>query len=44
LLISFLRHVCCSPLSETIVAFLREKKNNYVWERRTTIMSERGEQ
>jgi hypothetical protein len=41
-------HDWCSPLLDMIVGelqtCLREENNNYVWERRTTIMSERGEQ
>jgi hypothetical protein len=43
LLFSSLRHDCCSPLSD-MIPILREGNNNHVWERRTAIMSERGEQ
>jgi hypothetical protein len=45
LLSSSLRHNCCSPLSYMIIVFLSQTCSAlyHVWERRTTIMSERGE-
>jgi hypothetical protein len=56
LLFSSLRHACCFPLSDMIVVLLSQTwllfsslRNDccsplHVWESRTTIMSERGEQ